>query len=82
MIDPQGVKGLAVAETLAPTLAGLGPDVQSVALADLLARYLAGWDPARRAEVRQLFDELVDQLVPINEEIMFGGTGHPGEQRQ
>lgn len=70
----------AVAETVAairPLLVGKGPDVQSAALADLTAVYLAGIAPPLRAEMRGLFIDLVDQLVPVNEKQLFGEAGHP-----
>jgi hypothetical protein len=58
---------------LHPLLAGHEPEVQSVVLADLVATYLAGVaPPLLRRELRAMFIELVDHLVPENERELFG----------
>ena len=62
---------------LHPLLAGHPPEVQSAVLADLIATYLAGVAPPLRPEMRAIFIELVDDLVPVNERELFGDDGHP-----
>lgn len=64
---------------LYPLLAGHPPEVQSMVLADLTATYLAGVAPPLRPELRAMFIELVDQLVPENERELFGDAGHPAK---
>jgi hypothetical protein len=36
--------------------------------------------PPLRPEMRAMFIELVDQLVPENERELFGEAGHPGKE--
>lgn len=64
---------------LYPLLAGSDPEVQSAVLADLTATYLAGVAPPLRPEMRAMFIQLVDDLVPENERELFGDRGHPGK---
>lgn len=64
---------------LYPIFAGNPPEVQSAVLADLVATYLAGVAPPLRPEMRALFIDLVDQLIPENERELFGEAGHPGK---
>lgn len=61
-------------------LAGRGPDTQSAILSDLVARYLAGFPDVLRPEMMRILVELVWQLVPVNEKLQFGETGHPQNQ--
>jgi hypothetical protein len=65
----------AIRQHLHPLLRGKEPAIQSAALADLTASYIAGLDPAVRAEFRDMFMQLVDALVPENEREMFGPGG-------
>lgn len=62
---------------LHPLLAGSEPEVQSAVIADLAATYLAGVAPPLRPQMRQMFIDLVDELVPENERELFGDRGHP-----
>ena len=64
-----------------PLLAGLDPGVQSAALADLLAMWLAGHitdSPQSTEAFREalLADhiELVRRLVPVNEQMLLEGV--------
>jgi hypothetical protein len=62
---------------LHPLLAGNEPEVQSAVLADLTATYLASIAPPLRPELRAMFIQLVDDLVPENEHELVGEAGHP-----
>lgn len=64
-------------DEIRPMLTGLGPEVQSAILADLVSMYLVGLPPAIREEFLDMLLDLVRQLVPVNEKIMFGDDGHP-----
>jgi len=64
-------------EVMRPILAGRSPEVQSAALADLIAYLLAGMPPPLRPEMRAMFIQLVDDLIPQNERELFGDLGHP-----
>lgn len=66
---------------LHPLLAGSDPEVQSAVIADLAATYLAGVAPPLRPDMRQMFIDLVDDLVPQNERELFGDAGHPAMRR-
>jgi len=85
MTEDQAIKAIAVMLLLKPAmeqhihplLNGLGPDVQSAAVADLAATYLAGCAPSQRPLMRQMLIELIDQLVAPNEKLLFGDKGHP-----
>lgn len=61
-------------------LIGKHPIVQSVVLADLLAKWLAGHPNYMRAELLAGHALLVRQLIPDNERQLFKGAGHPGNQ--
>ena len=63
-----------------PILAYEGPDVQSATLADLLAIWVAGHAPALREEILAMHIQFVRELIPVNEEILFGEEGHPAER--
>lgn len=71
-------EALALAKQIAPLLAGKGSDVQSAALADLVATWLVGLHPAIRAAAVQEFSRLISRLIVVNEKIAFGDEGHPG----
>jgi hypothetical protein len=56
---------------------GEGPMVQSAVLADLTAMYVVGFVPQLREEIIGIYMGLVRQLIPINDQIFYGGRGHP-----
>jgi hypothetical protein len=56
--------------------------VQSAVLADLLAIWIAGHEPAVRDEVLMIHLTLVQSLIGPSEQEMFGPAGHPGSVRQ
>jgi hypothetical protein len=64
---------------LHPLLAGNAPEVQNMVIADLAATYLAGVAPPLRPEMRAIFINLIDDLVPLNERELFGDHGHPSK---
>lgn len=66
-----------LADQIKPILAHNDPSIQSATLADLLAMWVAGHAPELREEVLDMHIRLVRDLVPINEEMMFGEAGHP-----
>lgn len=51
--------------------------MQSAAIADLAATYLAGVAPPYRSKMRKMLIDLIDKLVPVNEREMYGPDGHP-----
>ena len=63
---------------IGPMLAGLDDAIQSAVIADLLSCWIVGHHPNSRAEVFRLHMSLVQKLIPINEQRMFGPAGHPG----
>jgi hypothetical protein len=70
-----GAKAVEIVERAAqirPLLAGLGPDIQGGILADLVAMWLAGHQPAdyREAEL-SLWLETVRALIPVNERMIL-----------
>lgn len=67
----------ALAEHIHPLLHGHPPEVQSAAIADLAATYLAGIAPPLRPKMRKLLIDLIDVLIPLNEGAVFGDAGHP-----
>lgn len=71
-------KAIEVSNKIAPMLAGLPPAVQSAIVADLAARWLAGWAPDVRQAVYQEHIALILCLVDVNEKMIFGEAGHPG----
>ncbi len=85
MTDEQAITAMALMLLLKPALeqhihpilTGHPPEIQSAAIADLAALYLAGCAPSQRPVVRQLLIELIDLLVPVNERLLFGDRGHP-----
>lgn len=62
-------------EKIGAVLHGQGPAVQGVVLTDLVSMWLAGHPPEIRQESRALFIEMVDSLVPINEEMVMESYG-------
>jgi hypothetical protein len=75
MLDEDVKKAGQITRQISAILADNKPEVQGAALADLLAMWLAGH---RQPELREamlanhLF--MVRALVPVNEEILFGGS--------
>lgn len=55
----------AAGAVIRPLLAGLGPVVQSMVLAELTALWIAGHDPAVRDDVTAAHRKMVDDLVPL-----------------
>ena len=73
-LEAAATQALKLADEIAPLLAGKGPGVQGGALAELLARYLAGHWAETRAETKALRDYLLAEhmkcvisLIPGNE---------------
>jgi hypothetical protein len=57
---------ISLARRIHPLLAGQHPAVQGAALADLLATWLAGFDPDAREALLDNHIHIVRELVPIN----------------
>jgi Lar family restriction alleviation protein len=55
--------------------------VQGAVLADLLATWLAGHPNFVRESILSLHIKVVRELVPVNEAQLFGGRGHPQNER-
>jgi hypothetical protein len=62
--DPKTAIG--VAQRIHPLLAGHHPAVQGAALADLLATWLAGFEPDLRDTLLDAHIRTVRELIPIN----------------
>lgn len=56
-----------IVDTVKPVFAGAHPAIQGAALADLLAKFIAGHDPELREKVLELHIEGVRELVPHND---------------
>jgi hypothetical protein len=75
------VKSQEICAKIAPLLANNEPEVQSAALADLTAMWLAGHfvnnDRAGTHKLRQLLlhehIKLIQQLIPLNEQKLLAG---------
>jgi hypothetical protein len=65
---------------IAAFLRGRGPHEIGAILGELVSRWLAGHAPQVRDQVWDKFQELVLDLTPIQEMIMFGGEGHPARK--
>jgi hypothetical protein len=72
MTEPDPAFAVGVAQRIHPLLAGLPPQVQGAALADLLATWLAGHEPELREALLDLHIHTVRELVPINEAMRRG----------
>ena len=67
-----------VSTQIQPMLVGLGSAVQSAVLADLMSLWLAGqWPQELRDVLLERWVEMVEALVPLSEEQLFGPGGHP-----
>jgi hypothetical protein len=64
-------------ETIKPLLAGHPPQVVGAALGELVAMLIAGHAPSLRAEARQRFVEMVDDLVPLEVEALIDAGRAP-----
>jgi hypothetical protein len=69
-----------IRDVIRPMLAGRDPGVQGGALADLLALWLAGHPPFVREAMIEMHIEMVRDLIPVNEHIIFGPEGHPQKE--
>ena len=78
MTSDEADLSLQIANKIAPLLAGHSAAVQSAILADLLARWVAGWEPRARRAALVMHVDLVRRLVEPNERALFGEAGHPG----
>ena len=72
-------RAMEIARTMHRLLHGHPPEIQGAVLADLLATWLAGHPPVMREAVLQAHIEQMRPLIEINEDIMFGGQGHPAQ---
>jgi hypothetical protein len=63
--------GLELSQRIKPMLAGLSPQVQGTALADLVSIFLAGHRPDVREEAFARWIKLVRDLLPLSEKQMF-----------
>ena len=71
MKTPSTHDALALSQRIKPLLAGQGPDLQGIALADLVATFFAGHHPAVREEAIKVWIECVRDLIPKNEKEIF-----------
>lgn len=65
-------------EALFPLLAGHDPSIQGAALAELTARWLAGFAPELRKDLFEMHMQATFVLIEPIEMEMFGPEGHPG----
>lgn len=72
-------EALELAGEIKPLLAGKRPELQSAALCDLVATWLAGHftpDPVETNEMREgllgAFVETIKELIPVNEAVILG----------
>jgi hypothetical protein len=66
MMIPPPETAISLAKRIHPLLAGQHPAVQGAALADLLATWLAGFEPDVREALLDNHVHTVRELVPIN----------------
>lgn len=60
-------EAIELAKQIAPLLRGKGPDIQGAALADLVARFIAGHNPALRELQIAIWTDAMRELIPLNE---------------
>lgn len=65
-----------------PFLSGIEPSMQGFVLAELTAMWFAGHAPHVRQAVIDSYIEAMLGLIPICEDVMFDGKGHPGTVQQ
>lgn len=63
--DPRFVEAEAMLHDLVPLFAGTDPDVVGSVLGQLVAIFIAGHNPAIRAEVQAAFVTMVSDLVDL-----------------
>lgn len=71
-----------IVSRIKPLLAGLGPEVQGMVIADLLATYLVGHHPALREEQLAMLVDCARALVAPNEAEIFSDGKPEGWERQ
>lgn len=69
-------------QEIAAFLKGRGPHEIGAILGELVSRWLAGHAPQIREPVWERFAELVRDLTPVQELIMFGTDGHPARHEE
>jgi hypothetical protein len=72
--DPRVIKYQVLMDLIRPIMAGHGPLVQGLVLADLLAYWLAGHPEEARKGVLKLHLEAVEDLVEFNAREIRGDT--------
>ena len=60
-----------IVDKIRPLLAGKPPELQGAVLADLVAMFIAGHAPPLRDEIFEMHVDLVRELIPVNEGLMF-----------
>lgn len=68
-------------DKIRPILGGHPAEIQGAVLADLLATWLAGHPPFLRENLLLMHFDMVRSLTVANENIMFGGGGHPQQEQ-
>jgi hypothetical protein len=81
MLQQQVRRAAELAEAIKPLLADQPPQVVGAALGELAAMLIAGHSPDIRAEARQRFVEMVDDLVPVEVEQMIAAGRVPKDWR-
>lgn len=71
---------LDLVDEIRPQLAGLAPNLQGAALADLVSLWLAGHPRRMREDLLSAHMEAVRNLTELNALDMYGPAGHPGDQ--
>jgi hypothetical protein len=62
-------------------LKGKAPGLQGAILADLLATWLVGFPEQLRDGLLQMHVDAVRDMIPVNESILHGEGGHPGNAK-
>jgi hypothetical protein len=75
MNDPDNLvtRSQALAKRISELLAGQGPEVQGMALADLVAMFFAGHHPSIRNAVMMSWIATMRQLIEPNDHILMPG---------
>lgn len=71
---------MAITEDIKPLLAGMDADIQGSVLSELLALHLAAWPAQERYEVLRRIILTSIQLADVNEKLLHGESGHPGNR--
>ena len=78
MIEHPGINKVRdICEDIYPLLHGQEHVVVAAVLGDLLARFIAGHHPDIRDKVMNAMIKYIKQLIPVNEQEMFGDAGFP-----